>query len=110
MIALLRFTAAAISALAMSAWAHAAPQPTIQPATVDAIKPRLTVLYDAFGKASDMQKDWGYSALVEAGGKRITIRSSSPTTRKPKAWTWRPSTSSSCRTVTAITWAACRMS
>ncbi len=71
MTALLRFTAAAISALAMSAWAHAAPQPKIQPATVDAIKPRLTVLYDAFGKASDMQKDWGYSALVEAGGKRI---------------------------------------
>ena len=69
--ALLKFTAAAISALAMSAWAHAAPQPKIQPATVDAMKPRLTVLYDAFGKASDMQKDWGYSALVEAGGKRI---------------------------------------
>jgi 7,8-dihydropterin-6-yl-methyl-4-(beta-D-ribofuranosyl)aminobenzene 5'-phosphate synthase len=71
MIALLRFTAAAISALAFSAWAHAAPQPELQGATVDAMKPRLTVLYDAFGKASDMQKDWGYSALVEAGGKRI---------------------------------------
>ncbi len=71
MIALLRFTAAVISALAMSALAHAAPQPKIQTATVDTIKPRLTVLYDAFGKASDMQKDWGYSALVEAGGKRI---------------------------------------
>ena len=72
MIGLLRVTAAAISVLAMSAWAHAAaPQPKIQPATVDAMKPRLTVLYDAFGKASDMQKDWGYSALVEAGGKRI---------------------------------------
>ena len=71
MTALLRFTAAAISALAMSAWAQAAPEPKIQPATVDAMKPRLTVLYDAFGKGSDMQKDWGYSALVEAGGKRI---------------------------------------
>jgi 7,8-dihydropterin-6-yl-methyl-4-(beta-D-ribofuranosyl)aminobenzene 5'-phosphate synthase len=71
MIALLRFTAAAISALAFSAWAHAAPQPELQGATVDAMKPRLTVLYDALGKASDMQKDWGYSALVEAGGKRI---------------------------------------
>ena len=71
MIALLRFTAAAISALAMSAWAQAAPEPKIQPATVDAMKPRLTVLYDAFGKGSDMQKDWGYAALVEAGGKRI---------------------------------------
>jgi 7,8-dihydropterin-6-yl-methyl-4-(beta-D-ribofuranosyl)aminobenzene 5'-phosphate synthase len=71
MIALLRFTAAAISALAISAWAHAAPQPELKAATVDAMKPRLTVLYDAFGKVSDMQKDWGYSALVEAGGKRI---------------------------------------
>lgn len=69
MIALLRFTAAAISVLATSASALAAPQPKIQPAT--ATKPRLTVLYDAFGKASDMQKDWGYSALVEVGGKRI---------------------------------------
>jgi 7,8-dihydropterin-6-yl-methyl-4-(beta-D-ribofuranosyl)aminobenzene 5'-phosphate synthase len=29
------------------------------------------VLYDAFGKAAGLQKDWGYSALVEAGGKRI---------------------------------------
>ena len=31
----------------------------------------ITVLYDAFGKTSTMQKDWGYSALVEFGGKRI---------------------------------------
>jgi 7,8-dihydropterin-6-yl-methyl-4-(beta-D-ribofuranosyl)aminobenzene 5'-phosphate synthase len=33
--------------------------------------PRITVLYDAFGKPSSFQKDWGYSALVEFGGKRI---------------------------------------
>ena len=32
---------------------------------------RVTVLYDAFGAASDLQKDWGFSALVEYGGKRI---------------------------------------
>jgi 7,8-dihydropterin-6-yl-methyl-4-(beta-D-ribofuranosyl)aminobenzene 5'-phosphate synthase len=32
---------------------------------------RVTILYDAFGKASRMTKDWGYSALVEHGGKRI---------------------------------------
>jgi 7,8-dihydropterin-6-yl-methyl-4-(beta-D-ribofuranosyl)aminobenzene 5'-phosphate synthase len=32
---------------------------------------QITVLYDAFGKVSTMQKDWGYSALVEYGGKRI---------------------------------------
>ena len=32
---------------------------------------QITVLYDAFGKPSAMHKDWGYSALVEYGGKRI---------------------------------------
>jgi 7,8-dihydropterin-6-yl-methyl-4-(beta-D-ribofuranosyl)aminobenzene 5'-phosphate synthase len=34
-------------------------------------QPRITVLYDAFGKPSAMQKDWGYAALIEYGGKRI---------------------------------------
>jgi 7,8-dihydropterin-6-yl-methyl-4-(beta-D-ribofuranosyl)aminobenzene 5'-phosphate synthase len=32
---------------------------------------QITVLYDPFGKASEMQKDWGYATLVEYGGKRI---------------------------------------
>ena len=32
---------------------------------------RVTILYDAFGKSPTMTKDWGYSALVEYGGKRI---------------------------------------
>jgi 7,8-dihydropterin-6-yl-methyl-4-(beta-D-ribofuranosyl)aminobenzene 5'-phosphate synthase len=32
---------------------------------------QITVLYDAFGKTSTMQKDWGYAAFVEYGGKRI---------------------------------------
>ena len=34
-------------------------------------KSQITVLYDAFGKDSAMQKDWRYAALVEYGGKRI---------------------------------------
>jgi 7,8-dihydropterin-6-yl-methyl-4-(beta-D-ribofuranosyl)aminobenzene 5'-phosphate synthase len=34
-------------------------------------KVQVTVLYDAFGKPSAMQKDWGYAALVEYDGKRI---------------------------------------
>src|SRR5256714_97885 len=34
-------------------------------------KAQITVLYDAFGKSSAMQKDWGYAALIEYGGKRI---------------------------------------
>jgi 7,8-dihydropterin-6-yl-methyl-4-(beta-D-ribofuranosyl)aminobenzene 5'-phosphate synthase len=32
---------------------------------------RITILYDAFGTSPAMRKDWGYSALVEHGGKRI---------------------------------------
>jgi len=32
---------------------------------------QVTILYDACGKDSGMQKDWGYAALVEYGGKRI---------------------------------------
>jgi 7,8-dihydropterin-6-yl-methyl-4-(beta-D-ribofuranosyl)aminobenzene 5'-phosphate synthase len=32
---------------------------------------RITVLYDAFGAPSQLQKDWGFAALVEYGGKRI---------------------------------------
>jgi 7,8-dihydropterin-6-yl-methyl-4-(beta-D-ribofuranosyl)aminobenzene 5'-phosphate synthase len=31
---------------------------------------QITVLYDAFGKTSTMKKDWGFSALIEYGGKR----------------------------------------
>ena len=32
---------------------------------------QITVLYDAFGKTSKMKKDWGFSAFIEYGGKRI---------------------------------------
>jgi 7,8-dihydropterin-6-yl-methyl-4-(beta-D-ribofuranosyl)aminobenzene 5'-phosphate synthase len=32
---------------------------------------RVTILYDAFGKASALKPGWGYSALVEYGGKRV---------------------------------------
>lgn len=34
-------------------------------------KAQITVIYDAFGKAPGMGKDWGYSALIEYGGKRV---------------------------------------
>lgn len=38
----------------------------------DAEQPtRVTILYDAFGPASALQKDWGFAALVEYGGRRI---------------------------------------
>ena len=32
---------------------------------------RVTILYDAFGKSSQLKKDWGFSAFIEYGGKRI---------------------------------------
>jgi 7,8-dihydropterin-6-yl-methyl-4-(beta-D-ribofuranosyl)aminobenzene 5'-phosphate synthase len=32
---------------------------------------QITILYDAFGKASTMQRDWGYAAFIEYDGKRI---------------------------------------
>lgn len=32
---------------------------------------RLTVIVDAFGAEPALQKDWGYSALIEYGGRRI---------------------------------------
>lgn len=31
----------------------------------------ITILYDAFGRPSRMTKDWGYSAILEHGGRRI---------------------------------------
>ena len=73
------------------------------------LKPQITILYDAFGKDSAMQKDWGYAALVEYGGKRIlstaaTTRRSLPRTQRQKAPTCRSWISLSCRTATAITW------
>jgi 7,8-dihydropterin-6-yl-methyl-4-(beta-D-ribofuranosyl)aminobenzene 5'-phosphate synthase len=34
-------------------------------------KAQITILYDAFGKPSTMEKDWGFAALIEHGGKRI---------------------------------------
>ena len=44
-------------------------------ASADPPKPQITILYDAFGKDSAVQKDWGYAALVEYGGKRILFDS-----------------------------------
>jgi 7,8-dihydropterin-6-yl-methyl-4-(beta-D-ribofuranosyl)aminobenzene 5'-phosphate synthase len=32
---------------------------------------RFTTIYDAFGKASGLERGWGYSTLIEYGGKRI---------------------------------------
>lgn len=45
--------------------------PSSQAAATGRSTAQITVLYDAFGKASSMQKDWGYAALVEYRGRRI---------------------------------------
>ena len=49
--------------------------PAASAATTDAAKAQITILYDAFGKPSAMQKDWGYAALIEYGGKHILFDS-----------------------------------
>jgi 7,8-dihydropterin-6-yl-methyl-4-(beta-D-ribofuranosyl)aminobenzene 5'-phosphate synthase len=36
---------------------------------------RVTILYDAFGDAPAMTRDWGFAALIEYGGKRILFDS-----------------------------------
>jgi len=47
------------------------PNASAMTANVDQAKTQITILYDAFGRPSAMQKDWGYAALVEFEGKRI---------------------------------------
>jgi len=39
----------------------------------EADKAQITLLYDAFGKTSDLQKDWGFAAFIEYGRKRILV-------------------------------------
>lgn len=49
----------------------ASPSSSAPTAGGDPAKARITVLYDAFGRDPALQKDWGYAAFIEAGGKRI---------------------------------------
>src|SRR5256885_14812635 len=60
-----------VAALAMVLAGCAATTSPAQAAGADSAKAQITILYDAFGKSSSMQKDWGYAALIEYGGKRI---------------------------------------
>jgi 7,8-dihydropterin-6-yl-methyl-4-(beta-D-ribofuranosyl)aminobenzene 5'-phosphate synthase len=53
-----------------AAWLLTSCGTTSRAATTPA-PPRITVLYDAFGKDAALTKDWGYAALVEINGKRI---------------------------------------
>lgn len=46
--------------------------PEIAPTSAASLTaPRITVLYDAFGKNAAFAKDWGFAALIEVNGKRI---------------------------------------
>jgi 7,8-dihydropterin-6-yl-methyl-4-(beta-D-ribofuranosyl)aminobenzene 5'-phosphate synthase len=60
-----------MGALPMLLAGCAATSPSSPAASADPTAVQITVLYDAFGKSSGMQKDWGYAALVEYRGKRI---------------------------------------
>ena len=48
-----------------------APCAASSPSVSAAPRNKITILYDAFGKPSAMQKDWGFSALIEYNGRRI---------------------------------------
>jgi len=59
---MMRVTAAVLGLLlSLSSAAGAAPLPPS----------RVTILYDAFGDRAGLELDWGFSALVEYGGRRI---------------------------------------
>src|SRR6266540_2219103 len=60
-----------VSGLAAMGFSVSAASMGGSPARAEASKAEITVLYDAFGKTSTMKKDWGFSALVEYGDKRI---------------------------------------
>lgn len=61
-----------VAALAAALFgACAAPTPARPVPTPAPDTPRITVLYDAFGESSALQKDWGFAALIEYGGRRI---------------------------------------
>ena len=59
-------SAALLLLIECAATTSAAPKASAAPGNA-----QITVLYDAFGKTSTMQKDWGYAAFIEYGGKRI---------------------------------------
>jgi 7,8-dihydropterin-6-yl-methyl-4-(beta-D-ribofuranosyl)aminobenzene 5'-phosphate synthase len=59
------------SLFALSLSDYASTSRTTQMSTASPAAPRITILYDAFGKNASMKKDWGFSALIEMNGKRL---------------------------------------
>jgi 7,8-dihydropterin-6-yl-methyl-4-(beta-D-ribofuranosyl)aminobenzene 5'-phosphate synthase len=61
-----------VASLALARPTHVQAATDAAPAPADAgAAAQITILYDAFGKASNMQKDWGFAAYIEYGGKKI---------------------------------------
>lgn len=56
---------------ALVPWLTASATPKSSTVGGIAQQPKITVLYDAFGRVPKLRKDLGYSALVEVAGKRI---------------------------------------
>src|SRR5438309_11569860 len=63
-------TACFVAALVLLLAGCAARTP-LPSAARDPTKAQITSPYDAFGRASEMEKDWGFAALIEYGGNRI---------------------------------------
>ena len=40
----------------------------VSTATAQTQAARLTILFDAFGRPSDLKRGWGYSSFIEYGG------------------------------------------
>jgi len=76
--------------------------------TVDSASAHITVLYDAFGETSAMQKDWGYAALSNTAASAFcsipgTTRVSSRRMQRQEESIFLNWISWSCRTATGIT-------
>ena len=43
----------------------------LQESNANTAAPRITILYDAFGRSPAMREDWGFAAFIEYKGKRV---------------------------------------
>lgn len=64
---------ALVSIFAMLLAGSVSPRLSAAATAAEPDKAQITLLYDAFGTTSDMQKDWGSAAFIEYGGKRILV-------------------------------------
>lgn len=67
----LKAVGAGVGALAIPGLFRSVSSTIVSEAQAKPSTAQISVLYDAFGKTSTMQKDWGFAAFIEYGGKRI---------------------------------------